>query len=435
MRGYPSGTGPLWCYEGGAKLMRWILALALAIAVVLVGCVEWPSKAIAAPPLASLVVQPTSGPVGSVVTVRVPAGCGQVVFGPVGATTDVSAVSTGARTLVQYVVPGFVGIPAIPVAQGRYAFGVSCFQAGSVPSVENLVIPFTVTSTAAPARFVAMAPTPDGGGYWLMQGDGDVHVFGNAVLYGSLTESGVTPAASIVAMAATTDGKGYWLVGADGGVFAFGDAPFLGSLPSIGVKPIDPIVAMAATTDGKGYWLVGADGGVFAFGDAAFCPAVAGSATATSPLGTLVGPIMATGITGYPGSVGYATVDSNAAGVVNPLPGYPCAARLAGFTGSGQFYVFASTTSPIIGIAAAPATGGVWLVGADGGVFAPPVLEEALAVVQAPFYGSLPSLGISPTAPIVGIEPTSDGRGYWLVAADGGVFAFGNADFFGSAAP
>jgi TM2 domain-containing membrane protein YozV len=27
---------------------------------------------------------------------------------------------------------------------------------------------------------------------------------------------------------------------------------------------------------------------------------------------------------------------------------------------------------------------------------------------------------------------TPDGRGYWLVAADGGVFAFGDAQFYGS---
>jgi hypothetical protein len=29
---------------------------------------------------------------------------------------------------------------------------------------------------------------------------------------------------------------------------------------------------------------------------------------------------------------------------------------------------------------------------------------------------------------------TADGRGYWLVASDGGVFTFGDAGFFGSAA-
>ncbi len=35
---------------------------------------------------------------------------------------------------------------------------------------------------------------------------------------------------------------------------------------------------------------------------------------------------------------------------------------------------------------------------------------------------------------IVGIAPTPDGQGYWLVAADGGVFAFGDAPFDGTTA-
>jgi len=30
---------------------------------------------------------------------------------------------------------------------------------------------------------------------------------------------------------------------------------------------------------------------------------------------------------------------------------------------------------------------------------------------------------------------TPDGRGYWLAALDGGVFAFGDAGFYGSVAP
>jgi hypothetical protein len=33
---------------------------------------------------------------------------------------------------------------------------------------------------------------------------------------------------------------------------------------------------------------------------------------------------------------------------------------------------------------------------------------------------------------IVGISPTPGGHGYWLVGEDGGVFAFGDADFRGS---
>ena len=35
-------------------------------------------------------------------------------------------------------------------------------------------------------------------------------------------------------------------------------------------------------------------------------------------------------------------------------------------------------------------------------------------------------------ADIVGIVPTADGRGYWMVGSDGGVFAFGDAGFVGS---
>jgi hypothetical protein len=40
---------------------------------------------------------------------------------------------------------------------------------------------------------------------------------------------GQTLNAPIVGMTATPDGGGYWLVAGDGGIFAFGDAPFAGS--------------------------------------------------------------------------------------------------------------------------------------------------------------------------------------------------------------
>ena len=42
-------------------------------------------------------------------------------------------------------------------------------------------------------------------------------------------------------------------------------------------------------------------------------------------------------------------------------------------------------------------------------------------------------MGGKPLAqPIVGIASTPDGKGYWLTAADGGVFSFGDATFYGS---
>ena len=78
--------------------------------------------------------------------------------------------------------------------------------------------------------------------------------------------------------------------------------------------------------------------------------------------------------------------------------------------------------APIVGIAATPKGRGYWLVASDGGVF---------AFGDATFEGS--TAGTPLAAPIVAILPTRNGRGYWLVAADGGVFAFGDAHFHGSA--
>jgi hypothetical protein len=47
----------------------------------------------------------------------------------------------------------------------------------------------------------------------------------------------------MVAMAGTPDGGGYWTVASDGGVFTFGDAVFSGSM---GGKPLnEPIVGMS----------------------------------------------------------------------------------------------------------------------------------------------------------------------------------------------
>lgn len=68
--------------------------------------------------------------------------------------------------------------------------------------------------------------------------------------------------------------------------------------------------------------------------------------------------------------------------------------------------------------------GGSWLIKReDGGVF---------AYDGAPFFGSLPGLGVKPNAPIVALEPfelVGQVRGYWLLGADGGVYSFGDAPF------
>jgi hypothetical protein len=123
-----------------------------------------------------------------------------------------------------------------------------------------------------------------------------------------------------------------------------------------------------AASSQHGYWLVGSDGGIFTFGAAQFY-----------------------------GSTGALTLQR-----------------------------------PVVGITPTANDGGYWLVASDGGIF---------SFGNAGYYGSIPGLGIAPAgstnpkrlnAPIVGMVPSADGAGYFMVASDGGVFAFGDAKFEGS---
>jgi Glycosyl hydrolases family 43 len=75
----------------------------------------------------------------------------------------------------------------------------------------------------------------------------------------------------------------------------------------------------------------------------------------------------------------------------------------------------------MVGMTVAPDGKGYWLVSSDGGVF---------AFGNAGFHGSMGGTHLNRA--IVGMASTPDGNGYWLVASDGGIFAFGDAGFFGS---
>ncbi len=64
---------------------------------------------------------------------------------------------------------------------------------------------------------------------------------------------------------------------------------------------------------------------------------------------------------------------------------------------------------------------GYWMVAADGGIF---------SFADAGFFGSMGGQPLN--SPIVGMASTPDGGGYWEVASDGGIFTFGDAHYFGS---
>jgi hypothetical protein len=160
---------------------------------------------------------------------------------------------------------------------------------------------------------------------------------------------------------------------------------------------------------------------------------------------------IAAGVVSFAG-LGTCIIDANQAGNVNYLPaaqnaqsvavgptphGYWLVGTDGGiFTfGSARFYGSTGNlhlNRSVVGFTPTSTRNGYWLVASDGGIF---------AFGDAGFYGSIPGLGLAPAgsplpnrlnAPVVGMVPSTDGLGYFMVAADGGVFAFGDAKFEGS---
>ena len=81
----------------------------------------------------------------------------------------------------------------------------------------------------------------------------------------------------------------------------------------------------------------------------------------------------------------------------------------------------AVAATPVPAQASSAGAGGYWEVASDGGIF---------AFGNAQFYGSMGGHPLN--KPIVGMAATPNGGGYWEVASDGGIFAFGDAQFYGS---
>jgi hypothetical protein len=152
--------------------------------------------------------------------------------------------------------------------------------------------------------------------------------------------------------------------------------------------------------------MVGADGGVFAFGDAPFVGA---------PAGQLRSP--AIHLEPTPSGKGYWVL--SAAGEVFAF---------GDAVMRGQLFPI-----PVhaVGLAPTPTGQGYWIVTADAQVF-----PFGDAVLQAATSASLPAGGSEapppkPTGTMVAIAASPDGKGYWLLARDGGVFSFG-VPFHGS---
>jgi hypothetical protein len=117
----------------------------------------------------------------------------------------------------------------------------------------------------------------------------------------------------------------------------------------------------------------------------------------------------------------FLTVGAGTAGAASQ-PG-PALASIAplGFGDAFANPTALASNAPMVGMASTPDGKGYWEAAADGGLF---------AFGNATFYGSMGGHPLN--QPIVGMASTPDGKGYWLVASDGGIFAFGDAAYFGS---
>lgn len=201
-------------------------------------------------------------------------------------------------------------------------------------------------------------------------------------------------------------GDGYWMLGRSGEVYAFGNAVDYGDAQGRTTRA----AALVASPGGFGYWILTAAGSVWEYGSVVDLPSV------VSPADFVAGAATPTG-----GGM-WAFAENGAVKALGDAVHY---GDMAGIALNG----------PIIDAAITPDGGGYWLLGSDGGIF---------AFGNAEFHGSIQGLVnriVRPgfpasqwlAEPIVGIVPSPENNGYWLVAADGGVFAFpGSLPFRGS---
>ena len=154
------------------------------------------------------------------------------------------------------------------------------------------------------------------------------------------------------------------------------------------------IVDVASSVTGNGYLLLGSDGGVFSYGDSPFKGSMGGKPL-NAPIISLVRTASGKGYWEIGGDGGVFAFGDALAPATNPLPG----TRL---------------NSPIVE-ATRIGDSGLLLVAGDGGIF---------ALNGAPFYGSMGGRPLN--APMVDIVPSPTAQGYATIAADGGVFAFGD---------
>ncbi|MHB8439481.1 MAG: hypothetical protein ACYDD4_10005 [Acidimicrobiales bacterium] len=159
--------------------------------------------------------------------------------------------------------------------------------------------------------------------------------------------------------------------------------------------PLSPVVGQVHTADGKGSWTVHADGSIDCSGDAMCYGSIPGRGQSVDDVVTLVAT---------PDEHGYWMVERD--GQVWAFGDAPMLGAPAG-----------STLDVHLATASTPWEWAYVMMGPGSVPFRPVDAAPGLAI-------RVPHL--------VGLEPTRDGRGYWVVADDGSAFAFGDAALAGA---
>ncbi|MGI8686111.1 MAG: Calx-beta domain-containing protein [Acidimicrobiales bacterium] len=224
----------------------------------------------------------------------------------------------------------------------------------------------------------------------------------------------------------------------DGKVTTDVAAASVDEIDGLAIQPDGKIVAGGYTSGGSGDFAVVRYTGdpAIIIGDATVTEGDSGVVAATFTVAISAANTTAATIS-YATAAGTATagVDyANTSGTVTFAPGetvktFTIAVLPDGVDEANEtFFVNLSNPSNIAVVFDAQGTGtivdddgdpGYWLVASDGGIFA----------FNVPFSGSTGAITLN--KPIVGMAADPDGKGYWLVASDGGIFAF-DAPFFGS---
>jgi hypothetical protein len=173
---------------------------------------------------------------------------------------------------------------------------------------------------------------------------------------------------------------------------------------------------VAATPTPCGYWLVGSDGGIFTFGQAAFHGST-GSLVLQRPVVGISTEYSGTGVTGYWLVASDGGIFSFDTGFFGSIPGLGLNPAGSGLPNS--------LNDPIVGMVHSDSGQGYFLVASDGGVF---------AFGDARFAGSCPGIGGCVGA-AVAVVPDATGNGYWVVTTTGNVYAFGDAGYYGAPGP